>query len=201
MSDLQDQIKKQEEEVAKRLSMTMPAIEAWKKAREIINKQGITKIANGECPAGASSPLACSFCPYGHMLECHYPQTCEEAKCSHYQQELEAEGHGDQQNTTLQKLWNVECCSGTGHTIRDGGSHINIVVLNKKAPSKFMMAFDFWLDGKDRPPRAMAVLCDKCQPEGLKPLWAVAVDGDDMPIYRIPVAELEDWFYEEQNSR
>jgi hypothetical protein len=23
------------------------------------------------------------FCSTGHMLECHYPMTCDEAKCSH----------------------------------------------------------------------------------------------------------------------
>jgi len=27
--------------------------------------------------------LAAMFCTYGHMLECHYPQTCSEAECSH----------------------------------------------------------------------------------------------------------------------
>lgn len=195
MSELQDQLKKQEEDLARQLSGTMPAIEAWKKAREIINKQGITKIANGECPTGALSPMACNFCPYGHMLECHYPQTCEEAECSHYQQELEAEGYGDQPDT--EKLWDIECCSGTGHTIREGGSHINVVVLNKKAFSKFMIVYDAWLDGKDRPPRALAVLCDRCMREKRDPVWALASDGDSKPIYRIPVSELEDWSYEE----
>lgn len=190
MSELQDQVKKQEEELATQLSGTMPAIEAWKKAREIINKQGITKIANGECPTGASSPMACMFCPYGHMTECHYPQTCEEAKCSHYQQEIE------EPDATQQELWNIECCSGTGHTIREGGSHINLVVLNKKASSKFMIAYDAWLDGKKRPPRAMAVLCDRCMGEKQDPIWAVGKDGEK-PIYRIPLAELEDWSYEE----
>jgi hypothetical protein len=191
MSDLQEQIKKQEEDLARELSGTLPAIEAWKKAREIINKQGITKIANGECPTGATLPIACTFCPYGHMLECHYPQTCEEAKCSHYQQEMEAEGD------SFQQFWNLECCSGTGHTIKEGGSHVNFVVLDKKGTSKYMVAIDAWLDGKERPPRAMAVLCDKCQQEGRKPLWAVVRDDGDKPIYRIPVAELEDWSYEE----
>lgn len=29
--------------------------------------------------------MSCMFCPYGHMLECHYPMTCEEAECDHYQ--------------------------------------------------------------------------------------------------------------------
>lgn len=191
MSELQDQLKKQEEELARLLSGTMPAIEAWKKAREIINKQGITKIANGECPTDALSPMACNFCPYGHMLDCHYPQTCEEAKCSHYQQEMEAEVDDSQK-----ELWDVECCSGIGHTVREGGNHINFVVLNKKGASKYMVAFDAWLDGNERPPRATAALCDKCLREKREPVWALARDGDDKPIYRIPVAELEDWNYE-----
>ena len=34
----------------------------------------------------------CMFCSYGHMLECHYPFTCDEAECSHYQQEMEEYG-------------------------------------------------------------------------------------------------------------
>jgi hypothetical protein len=47
-------------------------------------KTGIGKIVRGECEVGALHPEACTFCPYGHMLECHYPYTCEEARCSHY---------------------------------------------------------------------------------------------------------------------
>jgi len=39
------------------------------------------------CPIGAVSPMACMFCPYGHMLECHHPYTCEEAECNHYVEE------------------------------------------------------------------------------------------------------------------
>jgi len=27
--------------------------------------------------------LQAFFCAYGHMTECHYPQTCREANCSH----------------------------------------------------------------------------------------------------------------------
>lgn len=154
------------EELARQLSGTMPAIEAWEKAREIINNQGITKIANGECPLGRINPMACTFCPYGHMTECHYPLTCEEAKCSHYRQEQEA---GRVEMDTEKQLWDIECCSGTGHTIRDGGSHINFVVLNKKAFSKYMVAYDIWLDNKERQPRAMAVLCDKCVQEKKEP--------------------------------
>ncbi len=34
------------------------------------------------------TPMACIFCPYGHMCECHFPYTCEEVDCSHYHQEI-----------------------------------------------------------------------------------------------------------------
>lgn len=46
-----------------------------------------------ECPiVGAKVPvIRCTFCPYGHMLECHYPNTCEEAECSHWETEIENE--------------------------------------------------------------------------------------------------------------
>lgn len=54
-------------------------------------KTGIGKISRGECEIGALSPMACMFCQFGHMLECHYPFNCEQAECSHYQQELENE--------------------------------------------------------------------------------------------------------------
>lgn len=65
----------------------------WDKVpKEIREKAGAYKIEMGECPLGKSSPMACMFCPYGHMMECHYPHTCEEAECSHYQREMEEEG-------------------------------------------------------------------------------------------------------------
>jgi hypothetical protein len=44
---------------------------------------GVDLIAVGECPKGATSPIACLFCSTGHMLECHYPMTCSQAQCSH----------------------------------------------------------------------------------------------------------------------
>ena len=44
---------------------------------------GFIKIKEGYCPLNAKSPMACTFCMVGHMLECHHPMTCEEAKCSH----------------------------------------------------------------------------------------------------------------------
>ena len=44
---------------------------------------GITLIRECRCPRHASHAMACWFCPFGHATECHYPQTCEEAQCSH----------------------------------------------------------------------------------------------------------------------
>ena len=40
-----------------------------------------------QCKSG----MEATFCPVGHMLECHYPQTCDQAKCQHYQREVESE--------------------------------------------------------------------------------------------------------------
>jgi len=45
---------------------------------------GIGKIGRGECELRARSSAACMFCSYGHLLECHHPLTCEEARCSHW---------------------------------------------------------------------------------------------------------------------
>lgn len=52
---------------------------------------GIGRIERGECPRGFRSLMACILCPNGHLLECHFPHTCEEVECSHYRQEMEAE--------------------------------------------------------------------------------------------------------------
>ncbi len=49
---------------------------------------GLLRIANGECPLELTF---CCTCPYGHMLECHYPMRCEEARCDHYLRETEEE--------------------------------------------------------------------------------------------------------------
>jgi len=48
---------------------------------------GIGKIDRGECERGAINAIACNLCPFGHMLECHYPLTCDEAECGHYDSE------------------------------------------------------------------------------------------------------------------
>ncbi len=44
---------------------------------------GIVKIKTGTCPMNAKSPMSCMFCHTGHLLECHAPMTCDQAKCSH----------------------------------------------------------------------------------------------------------------------
>ena len=54
------------------------------------------------CPANNGEkvpPMRCMFCPYGHMTSCHHPFTCDEAKCSHYSEDLENdEDYFDQDN-------------------------------------------------------------------------------------------------------
>lgn len=37
------------------------------------------------------NPMAAMFCPYGHMMECHYPMNCEQAQCSHLTRYREAD--------------------------------------------------------------------------------------------------------------
>lgn len=44
---------------------------------------GFLKIRYGRCERKATTEAACMFCHGGHMLECHFPKTCEEANCSH----------------------------------------------------------------------------------------------------------------------
>jgi hypothetical protein len=55
---------------------------------------GIGKIERGECPRGGVSSAGCTLCPYGHIIECHHPMTCEEARCGKYQYEMEVENYG-----------------------------------------------------------------------------------------------------------
>jgi hypothetical protein len=60
--------------------------EAREQARKEVAKTGAYRTLNGECPVGGANPMACMFCAYGHMTNCHYPLTCEEAECSHYKE-------------------------------------------------------------------------------------------------------------------
>lgn len=69
----------------------MPAEEARRQAEEQVSSMGATKTLTDNCPLGNTSPMACMLCRYGHMTDCHHPLTCEEANCSHYQANKEAE--------------------------------------------------------------------------------------------------------------
>lgn len=46
-------------------------------------------VATKGCVCGAMQAM---FCPFGHMLECHYPKTCEQANCDHYKRAIANEG-------------------------------------------------------------------------------------------------------------
>ena len=52
---------------------------------------GVDLIRDGKCPINATNPIACTFCPFGHMLECHWPMNCEEAQCQHFERYEEQE--------------------------------------------------------------------------------------------------------------
>jgi len=95
-----------------------------------------------------------------------------------------------------EELFNRPCCCDPTHTIRDGGKYINIVVLNKKALSKYYSASDIWLDGKLRQPRAVAIVCDRCLVAKLEILYVYCRDNDGPAPFRVPVCELEDWTME-----
>lgn len=48
----------------------------------------------GENPnCTCTNPMQAFFCMTGHLTECHYPYTCQQAECSHYLAELEAEDY------------------------------------------------------------------------------------------------------------
>lgn len=62
------------------------------KARGVELRFGVLLTTDGQCPIGATSPMACTFCSFGHMLECHHPLTCNEAECSHWRDAADQEG-------------------------------------------------------------------------------------------------------------
>ena len=72
----------------KLIASGVPEDEANQVASKEVDSLGAVKTSNGQCPLGGTSPMACMFCRYGHMSDCHYPSSCEEANCSHYQSEV-----------------------------------------------------------------------------------------------------------------
>ena len=62
--------------------------EADRIASKEVESLGVVKTSTGQCPLGHASSMACMFCRFGHMTNCHYPLTCEQADCSHHQSEI-----------------------------------------------------------------------------------------------------------------
>lgn len=70
---------------AKEIQENNPEI-SFKTAKEFAKKT----MPYLECPMNDNErvpPMRCMFCPYGHMIECHHPFTCDEAECSHYSED------------------------------------------------------------------------------------------------------------------
>lgn len=68
-----------------------------------------------------ASPIAATFCPTGHMTECHYPLTCDQAACGHLPRYDDyAREHLDQlvkqAQQRLRTMADAACqkCAGTG---------------------------------------------------------------------------------------
>lgn len=53
--------------------------------------EGGTKALEANPACVCPTAMAAMFCATGHMLECHYPMSCSEADCGHYQREMEIE--------------------------------------------------------------------------------------------------------------
>ena len=66
----------------------VPEEDAQRTASKEVDSLGAIKTSSGQCPMGGTSPMACMFCQFGHMTDCHYPLTCEQANCSHCQSEI-----------------------------------------------------------------------------------------------------------------
>ena len=83
-----DVIEMKKELADKLIASGVPEDEANQVASKEVDSLGIALTSNGQYPLGGTSPMACMFCQYGHMTDCHYPLTCEQANCSHYQSEV-----------------------------------------------------------------------------------------------------------------
>ena len=92
------------------------------------------------------------------------------------------------------KLWDCLCCAGEGHTIRKGGSHINLVQLRKLAKWPYLASMNILVPGSEKYPLANAVVCDCCLTEKRDIKYAMAgVEGEDgAEYYRVPLNELQE---------
>lgn len=91
------------------------------------------------------------------------------------------------------ELWDCLCCCGEGHTVRDGGSHINLVMLRKLAKWPYLATVNFLIPESKKYPLANAVVCDRCLEEKREIKYAMAgIDGEGgAHYYRVPITELE----------
>ena len=92
------------------------------------------------------------------------------------------------------KLWNCLCCCGDDHTIREGGSHINLAILRKLARWPYLTAKNVLVPESEKYPLANAVVCDRCRDEKREIKYAMAgIQGEDgAEYYRVSVDELEE---------
>jgi hypothetical protein len=95
------------------------------------------------------------------------------------------------------RLWDETCCCEPdgGHLIREGGSHINLAMLKKKADWPYLAAMNFLVPGAKENPLAMAVVCDRCLDEKREIRYAIGGrpgNNGQAEYFRVPVDELED---------
>ena len=92
------------------------------------------------------------------------------------------------------RLWDELCCTGEDHTIREGGSHINLVQLKKLAKWPYMVSMNFLVPESKDNPLACAVVCDRCLKEEREIKYAMAgIEGKDgAEYYRVPIDELDE---------
>ncbi len=93
------------------------------------------------------------------------------------------------------RLWDELCCCSDDHTIRQGGSHINLVQLKKAPKWPYMISMNFLVPKSKDYPLAIAVVCDRCLEERREIKYAVGGrdDGDGhVEYFRVPVNELQE---------
>lgn len=119
------------------------------------------------------------FCQYGHYTECHYPKSCEQARCSHYITNLSEE---------LLDLGSCCTCGNKGPAVR------NVIMLPKLAPERGKgwgcVICDLPSDG------ASAVLCDACMEayHAGRVKLKYAISGYPQDDVRVPIEMLKGKF-------
>ena len=74
--EFRKQLKDNEDQLVKLLTDAGLTLEEAKAStRQQIENMGITRVLDRKCPVHAKNPMACMFCCYGHLTECHFPKT------------------------------------------------------------------------------------------------------------------------------